>query len=246
MNQDYTDIFKNRVEDYLEASKNDDVLLDENLIAVKMINPKENEKILHLCAGGINIKKYIDLTKIDLLETESTIEFSEKSKLKYVDLFNLPFQNETFDKVFVLAIFHHQTTNNRNKIYQEINRVLKPNGKFILGDVLKDSKMDNFLNIFVNKYNPNGHQGLFFNEEDKELLIKNNFNVEITNPKYYWYFKNQEDLCNFSRKLFYLKNYQKNNKDLFEEISTHLDIINNNNDKLKWKWELIYFISTKV
>lgn len=45
---------------------------------------------------------------------------------------NLPFKNNFFDVVTMLAVFEHIQPDNLKRILKEIRRVLKPDGRFIL------------------------------------------------------------------------------------------------------------------
>lgn len=239
---DYIQKFNIRAKSYIYATtKYDNVLKEENINAIKMINPKENEKILHLCASGVDIKKYINI-KCELVEAETNKDFAFEGRLNYVDIFNLPYNDNTFDKVFILANLHHSSYNEREKIYKEINRILKPNGCFINGDVLEDSQEDYFLNVFVNKYNPLGHEGLFFSENDIKQLNNNNFESSYKIINYKWNFENKNILNDFCYNMFYLKNIDKN--EIFDKIKYYLDIEENNNF-ISWSWKLIYFFSYK-
>ncbi len=248
---DYIEKFKNRVKGYLYAStKYDKVLENENLTAVRLLNPMKNEKILHIAAVGVNIKKYIDpVLGIDLVEVDQNEDFVKMGgeDYKYIDLNNMPYMDNTFDKAIVIANFHHSSESERRIIYKEIFRVLKPNGVFILGDVIKNSQQDKFLNVFVNEYNPCGHQGLFFDWSDLRLFNEVGFKTSIKKEKYKWIFESKEVLIDFCYNFFHLEKIEKSK--IYDEIKKYLTIVNgsesgnNNNCKLEWDWELIYFIS---
>lgn len=51
-----------------------------------------------------------------------------KVKLRLSDATKLPFKNNTFDYVLVIAVLHHLNRQQQKKALQEIKRVLKPNG----------------------------------------------------------------------------------------------------------------------
>ncbi|MGB7070654.1 MAG: methyltransferase domain-containing protein [Pyrinomonadaceae bacterium] len=48
--------------------------------------------------------------------------------------FDLPYQNESFDRVTSSLFFHHLTRVNKLKTIGEVTRVLKPNGEFHIAD----------------------------------------------------------------------------------------------------------------
>lgn len=48
--------------------------------------------------------------------------------------FDLPYTNESFDRVTSSLFFHHLTRENKEKTLREVRRVLKPNGEFHVAD----------------------------------------------------------------------------------------------------------------
>jgi SAM-dependent methyltransferase len=241
---DYNKKFKNRVEGYMYAAKKyDKVLENENIIAIRHLNPSGGEKILHIGAVGVDFKKYIlNLDEIELVEIEQNKEFAEYGGVPHIILDDMPYEDGVFDKVIVVASFHHFNELERLKVYKEIRRVLKVGGKFILADVMKNSLQDKFLNGFVNKYNPNGHDGLFFSYSDIKLFETVGFATQIKNEYYSWDFESKTELEDFCFHFFNLLNLEKDK--IYEEVKKYL-VVYNFGIKIKWNWRLIYFIATK-
>lgn len=243
---DYIEKFKNRINGYMYASsKYNKVLENENKIAVEMLNPMENEKILHIAAAGVNIKQYI-IPHVDLIEVDQNEDFAKIGNIDCIDLNNMPYDDNTFDKVIVIANFHHSTNQEREVIYKEVYRVLKPTGTFVLGDVLKGSQQDGFLNGFVDKYNPYGHYGIFFDNTDINLFESTGFETTIHYNKYTWNFESMDCLIDFCYNFFHLLNIEKDK--IYEEIKKYLTITPTTpttltNTDIKWDWELVYFVS---
>jgi ubiquinone/menaquinone biosynthesis C-methylase UbiE len=48
------------------------------------------------------------------------------------DALSLPFKDNTFDAIIMIAVIHHINPINHNKVLQEIQRVLKPEGKCLI------------------------------------------------------------------------------------------------------------------
>lgn len=102
------------------------------------------EKILELGAGsgqyGLILKKRgfanVIVTDIAASGLISALNYAKQNKLSYKDSFyavdaeNLPFENNSFDLVFIVAALHH--LENIPKAISEIKRCLKPNGKVII------------------------------------------------------------------------------------------------------------------
>jgi ubiquinone/menaquinone biosynthesis C-methylase UbiE len=57
----------------------------------------------------------------------------------------LPYKNESFDRVFSSFMFHHLDDEHREKTLREVLRVLKPAGAFHLLDVVADREADGYL-----------------------------------------------------------------------------------------------------
>ena|SRR3989344_915055 len=100
------------------------------LIAAKRLHP-DNEMV------GIDIdkkvleiaKRKLDSTSVQLINTGAE---------------NLPFPEKSFDVVVSTLIFHHLPTEIKRKALLEINRVLKPDGRFLLVDF---GKIDGVLKL---------------------------------------------------------------------------------------------------
>lgn len=114
---------------------------------LKQANLNENHQILDLACGtgtlSIAVKKRlpnIEITGFDV-DNEILKMARRKAKLAHADINfeqgfsdKLPFENESFDRVFSTLFFHHLTLERKHKTLQEILRVLKPRGEFHLAD----------------------------------------------------------------------------------------------------------------
>jgi SAM-dependent methyltransferase len=241
---DYIESFKKRYKNYLYAVNTyPNVMENEFKIAYQMMKVKDNNIILNIPAAGTDLKKYICNNNITYYEFETSPNFSSLG-YNLCSFDNIPLENKSVDRIIVLASFHHVSIEDRPKIYKEFKRILKDDGLFIIGDVIKNSKQDKWLNEFVNKWNSKGHKGIFFDEKDENttnLLENFGFSVEIQKKKYTWDFKNEEEMVDFVINLFGLDLIKK--EDLLSYIKEYLDY-NNNGDNCSFDWELIYFISS--
>lgn len=67
----------------------------------------------------------------------------------------------------------------------------------------------------------------------------------IKKKKYKWYFYSKEEVIDFVKKLFYLKNIE-NDDFLYELIQKNLELKYNHEENIYYfDWTLIYFICTK-
>ena len=114
----------------------------EYLKEIAEFNYHKDEKVLEIGTGvGTDIVSYAKngsiVSGVDL--TENAIDITKKhletfklsyDKLLVADAENLPFENNYFDLVYSFGVLHH--TPNTEKSVQEVLRVLKPGGKFII------------------------------------------------------------------------------------------------------------------
>lgn len=104
---------------------------------------KKGDNILDLgCGNGRLVKLFKDLrinyTGIDIspnLINEAKQDFGENSKQKFMigNALDLPFEDNSFDKVYSIAFLHHIPSKKmRIQVMDEIKRVLKPDGLLLL------------------------------------------------------------------------------------------------------------------
>jgi len=114
---------------------------------VDYINPKENEKILEFGFGtGQNIiilKQRFPESDVQGVDIDPKIKSIAEYKLNKTgieaplflyDGNKLPFEDDSFDKVYSSLVFHQLDLISKLKCLLEINRILKPNGELIIGD----------------------------------------------------------------------------------------------------------------
>ena len=128
---------------------------------IKVKDFEANGLILDICAGGegvIGILKgeqviSTDLRKDELLEGKNT-------NLKLVmDATDLKFLDDSFNVATNFFGFMYVPNDQHEKIFQEIHRVLKPKGRFLVWDVTippknADDQKDKFL-VFLQLHLPN-------------------------------------------------------------------------------------------
>jgi SAM-dependent methyltransferase len=241
---DYIESFRNRADKFLYAvTKYPHVMEQELTTAYNMMNIKDNDSILNIPDGGIDIKSYIKHKNITYYGFETSPDFA-KYGFNLCDYKNIPLSNDVIDKILVLANLHHVDLYDREQIYNEFKRILKKGGYLIIGDVIKNSKQDKWLNVFVNKWNSAGHKGIFFDENDSLLLEKCNYIVNIKKEKYKWIFNNKNEMIDFIINLFGLDLFEKYNDRnvIIKYINEYLDYFETD-DKCGFSWELIYFIA---
>ena len=114
---------------------------------IDFVNPKEHEKILEFGFGTaqniIILKQRFPNCNVLGVDIDPKIKSIAEYKLNkagiQVPLFlydgnKLPFEDDSFDKVYSSLVFHQLDLISKLKCLLEINRILKPNGELIIGD----------------------------------------------------------------------------------------------------------------
>jgi len=215
---------------------------NEFIAAVDELDIHDHDIVVNLAAGGLPIHRYISKPIIYL-----PFDFSEEwckydKEIQHASYEHIPLENESVDKIVILAVLHHFTEEERSTLYKECHRILKKSGKIVIADVIKNSNQDIWLNRIVNCYNPFGHDGHFFDIEDANLIQSNQFDVEIKYKKYNWCFTNQDEMVTYLKSLFYLT---ISDNELINHVHTILKPIVHEN-KYCIEWGLIYFIGTPL
>jgi ubiquinone/menaquinone biosynthesis C-methylase UbiE len=111
------------------------------------LSPVSGEHILEFGGGtGANLLiaamrspdcQYIGLDidpKILEIASRKLKKYNLDIPLKLYDGESLPFESDSFDKVYSCLVFHHLDRDSKLNSLKEIHRVLKPGGKLIIGD----------------------------------------------------------------------------------------------------------------
>lgn len=237
----YTNSFIDRISTFMYAvNKYEHCMENEFKCVIEELDLNDGEIVVNLGAGGLKLDKYIK-KNIKYFPFDFSYEWSKiDTTVSYTTYNNLPFENETVDKIVILALLHHFSDEERIEFYKECNRILKKTGKLVIADVKKNTNQDIWLNTIVDKYNPLGHKGVFFDLSDGTLLEKNGFDVHVKNKIYTWWFNDKVEMLDYIKNLFYMNISN-------QELEYHMNLILNPFliDRIyHFNWELIYFICT--
>lgn len=237
---DYNSRFNNQTHNFLDAMQYYTNALDEEMkTAIRILNLKPNDILLNAFAGGIPLNKYINTDlHVKYLEFDTNKDFA-KNNIKHYTIDEIPIESNSVDKIICLATLHHFNNTERLILYNEFHRILKYNGMLVIGDVIENSSQAKWLNIFVNKYNSNGHNGTFFSHEDSHLLKTVFKTIDFSIENYNWKFTDDSSLVHFFKLLFGL-NLCKDNTLLLNNIKQYLQY-NQKHDHIVIPWKLIYF-----
>ncbi|MCB9991491.1 MAG: methyltransferase domain-containing protein [Rhodospirillales bacterium] len=167
---------------------------------VGYIAPQDTSCILDFPSGGGYLKNYVS----GIVDEVDPSHWNDNHSLK-----SLP--DQAYDYVLSIAGLHHYTPAQRAQIYDEFYRVLKPGGELVVSEVLAGSAVDRFLNEFVHKYNPQGHEGLFLDQSEALRLRHTGFAVQHHIHDYTWHFGSDDQAADFFKHLFFLN---KANRDI--------------------------------
>lgn len=196
----------NRYDDYITSRKIWSKLLvkiiwgmrDEEYVKtiIPLLDNDFNGKILDIPVGTavFTYKKYHQMSNAEIICMDYSQEMLNyaKEKFEYIkaknikclqgDIDSLPFENETFDIVLSMNGFH--AFPNKEKAFDEIYRVLKPNGKFIGCFYIKQERK--FTDFFIKKvFVRNGtFSPQFMNKEELNQKLKEHYrSINLWNVK---------------------------------------------------------------
>ena len=160
--------------------------LDDEFL--EMIGDRDLGVTAELCCGkgeafsliGDKVSKGVGAdVSIKMLEG-ALKEHSTKDNLFFIqaDATRLPLKKNSFDSVFILGGIHHVP--NREKLFQEVSRILKPGGYFYFREPVSDWFLWRIIRSIIYKLSPilddKTERPLIW-EETVPLLEKNNFQM---------------------------------------------------------------------
>ena len=117
-----------------------------------------NKKILEIGCGSANFTKQIALNgfnreiiacEVDKTQHKKNLEL-KIDNIKFIEAAaqNLPFEDESFNFIFMFKSFHHIPKNMMKKALSEIKRVLKPNGIAYISEPLFMGDQNELIRLF--------------------------------------------------------------------------------------------------
>lgn len=218
--------FNNRALSYLDAlDRYPTVLHHEYQTAVMMSDIHPGHTLLTIPSSCERINPYLP-PSVSLIQYETCADLAKHTDIPLCEWGNIPVADQTVDRILSIASLHHCSDAERLSFYNECKRILKPDGKLIIGDVEKGTGLDGWLNTFVDKYNPYGHKGVFFTEND----APHGFITEIHRTAYPWIFSSNSEMIDFTKRLFML---ECDDKTILDGISKYIP---------NYQMGLLYFI----
>lgn len=137
-----------------------------------------DERVLDLGCGTGEFSPYFLKSRYTGIDIDlKNIEYAKKhyqGDFLVADAGRLPFPDETFDKVLVVGVFHHLSTENCRLAFNEINRVLKKNGKAL---IMEDTRSKRPLVRIMQSVD----QGAYIrNFAEWNSLLADNFTIDVS------------------------------------------------------------------
>ena len=250
MFKSYETIFDTRGDSYNQATAMcPNARYTERQLLLDKLNLKTGLSLCDIPAGGGYVVDGIaaKLRKtMDIICIEPSFNFAQglhKHHPCIVSKFNfIPFSNNSFDRVSSLAGIHH--LDNKQLFFNDVSRILKSNGLFVVADVQIDTPPAFFLNDAVDRLTETGHDGVFLEpgELTKRLKEAGFKNITEESINFTWNFPNEKTLVQFCHQLFCLSKATYN--EVKNEIDNALQVIINN-EGAKLAWSLIYACGKK-
>ena len=169
--------------------------------------PMEPGKVLcDMPAGGGYLRAYLP-SDVHYLAIEPTTDFfatcpeDEYADRIHSSLHSVPLPDAHADYIVSLAGLHHEP--NLDDVMLEMRRLVRSDGWVVIVEVNEGSGNGDFLNGFVDAFNPMGHKGVFFDDDVSARLVAAGFDVVrnqvIDLP---WSFDSTDDMGTFCRQLF--------------------------------------------
>jgi SAM-dependent methyltransferase len=156
---------------------------------IKLLDIKENDKVLDCgCATGALIQLGLQLKwdiygfDINPVSKEESKLYTKEERVYNCDIFGLPFEDKTFDYIFMLDFIEHPR--NPEEYIKKSFGLLKENGKLIittpnfqsLSRKILRKNWPHFLNEHINIFSQNSIK-LLLKKYFRKISIKNNYKI---------------------------------------------------------------------
>jgi len=149
---------------------------------LELIDKKPKEKVLELgCSSGFLTEHLGSVTAIDTSDgmLDITRGKNPSAKCIHADMFEMPFKNNSFDKVVTMRVWNHLDKNDLIRAIRESKRILKKNG-YLIFDAEEKSAIRKFASVIYKIiFNPTGYKIYQYSmRELYNILKKEGFTIE--------------------------------------------------------------------
>ena len=141
------------------------IVMNDNFRVIKSMihgNLKNNGNILDIgCGTGYFSRLFKNAKYAGIDSSKEYVSFANKKYGGYffvMDATKMNFNEKVFDGVLMVSFLHHLSDNELKKVFSDVRRVLKDNGKLVIIDPVPVDEQSNFIRKFIFK-NDRGHYG---------------------------------------------------------------------------------------
>jgi len=244
---DYAEIFNARGRAYHEAMQRwPEARVFEFSQAVTLADLRAGDCVCDYPSGGGYLSSFLNVpVRLVLLESSSVFLECTRANVSceqlLVDQGEIPLPAATVDRVISIAGLHHVA--DKNRLFLDVHRCLKPGGRLVIADVFDGSAVGRFLNEFVHENSDEGHQGIFLGDDTASDLARCGYEVTFAQRLTYpWQFPSLEAMVEFCRLLFGLR--RASSEGIASALQSYLGF-EQRDGRFLLNWELFFLAADK-
>ncbi|NNK98842.1 MAG: class I SAM-dependent methyltransferase [Xanthomonadales bacterium] len=208
MFQSYEQIFSKRADAYQKAMELYPAARQREFqLVVEHADLNAADVICDAPSGGGYLRDYLPTDIKRYLAVETAPDFTghcplgEHDRIIHSPLDNIAIENSSVDVCINLAGSHH--LEDKSRFFREAMRILKPGGRLVIADAEKGTRVDRFLNEFVDQHNSMGHEGIFLDDSTAAEISSCGLAVHSDELiDFPWAFETGNDIGTFCKLLF--------------------------------------------
>lgn len=207
----YTDVFSRRADSYHEAmTRYPEARRAEFAAALEPLTLGAGTLLCDMPAAGGYLHRWLPLEEIDYLAIEPSGHFIEncprhgRARRLRCPIEAVALDDHSVDHVVSVAGLHH--VSDVGPVFAEMARIVRRGGKVVIVEVDEGTPTARFLNGFVDRHNPAGHDGRFLNAATASRLARAGLRIEedaVIDPV--WSFAGRAEMGSFCKMLFGLE-----------------------------------------